>query len=138
MPKTIQEVMTENPLTLDADAKVIEAARVMRDEDIGDVFVARKGRLCGILTDRDIVVRVVAESRDVQETTVGDVCSQDLATVSPTDRISTAEQRMRELSVRRLPVVSNGEAVGALSLGDLAVAQEQDSALAEISVAPAS
>lgn len=138
MPETIQELMTENPRTLEADANVAEAARIMRDHDIGDILVVKDGRLYGILTDRDIAVRVVANERDLQQVTVGEACSRNPTTVSPGDRIATAERRMREISVRRLPVVDNGEAVGVLSLGDLVITRDQRSTLAEICSAPAS
>jgi CBS domain-containing protein len=133
---TIREVMTSHPTILPASASVLEAARAMRDSDIGDVIVAENGRICGIITDRDVVVRVTAEGREPARTTLAEICSQDLTTVSPTDSIDRAVQLMRQKAVRRLPVVENGQAVGIVSIGDLAQERDPNSALSDISAAP--
>ena len=136
MPQRIHDVMTPNPVSLPGTASVREAARAMRDQDIGDVIVVENNQICGIVTDRDIVVRTVAETRDPAATTLADICSYALTTVSPDDSIEQAVRLMREKAIRRLPVVAGGRAVGIVSLGDLAVARDPDSALGDISAAP--
>ena len=136
MTRTIRDVMTTQPRTLTTDVPVIEAAKVMRDEDIGDILVTDDGQLRGILTDRDIVVRVLAEGLDPTQTPVGDVCSEDLVTVTPDDGVDHVIRLMRTRSLRRVPIVEGGKCVGIVSLGDLAVEEDPDSALADISAAP--
>ena len=108
----------------------------MRDGNIGDVVVLEDGQVRGILTDRDIVIRALAEGMDPSRTTVGEVCSRELTTLSPTDSIAQAVSIMRDKAIRRLPVVEGGRPVGIVSLGDLAVEREPDSALGGISAAP--
>ncbi|MEO6500983.1 MAG: CBS domain-containing protein [Jatrophihabitantaceae bacterium] len=135
MAATVSDVMTANPETIEASEPVMEAARRMRDADIGDVIVLDDGRVVGILTDRDIAVRIVAEGKDAS-TPVREACSAtDLQTVGPDTSLVQAVQLMRDNAVRRLPVVENDRAVGVLSLGDLAMELDQDSALADISAA---
>jgi len=136
MRQTIRDVMTANPRTVTPSTSVVDAARVMRESDIGDVVVIAEGRLCGILTDRDIVVRALAEGRDPVRTRVGDICSQELITVSPDESLGAAVRLMRERAIRRLPVEEDGRVVGVVSLGDLAVDADRHSALADISAAP--
>jgi CBS domain-containing protein len=108
----------------------------MRDQNIGDVIVLENQQVCGIVTDRDIVVRTVAEARDPAATSLADICSHPLTTVAPSDSIEHAVQLMREKAIRRLPVVEEGRAVGMVSLGDLAVERDPGSVLGEISTAP--
>ena len=136
MPQRIHDVMTSHPVTLPGTASVQEAARTMREQAIGDVIVLENQQVCGIVTDRDIVVRTVAEARDPAATTLADICSHALTTVSPEDSLEQAVHLMRAKAIRRLPVVEDGRVVGMVSLGDLAVAREPDSALGEISAAP--
>jgi CBS domain-containing protein len=133
MAQRIRDVMTTDPTTLPEDATVADAARSMRDEDIGDVLVVREGALTAILTDRDIAVRVVAEDRTPADTRVGEIGSKDIATLSPDDTIADAVRIMRGKALRRIPVVENGRPVGIVSIGDLAVERDTDSALADIS-----
>ena len=135
MPPTVRDVMTANPVTLPAQAPVLEAAKKMRDADIGDVIVLEGESICGVVTDRDIVVRVLAEEREPAGTKLGEICSRDLATVSPDDDLTQAGDLMRERTVRRVPVVEDGKPVGIVSMGDLAVERDPDSALGEISSA---
>jgi CBS domain-containing protein len=92
-------------------------------------------RLQGIVTDRDIVVRCVATGADVSQATLAEVCTDALVSVSPDTSIDEAAQMMREMAVRRLPVVERGQAVGIVSIGDLAIEREPRSALADISAA---
>ncbi len=138
MHKTIRDVMTSSPKTLGPNASALEAARLMREADIGDVMVTENGRLCGILTDRDIVVRAIAEGRDPACTPIGDIASRELTTVSPEDSLGHAVRLMRERAIRRLPVDDKGTIVGLVSIGDLAVDADRHSALADISAAPPS
>jgi CBS domain-containing protein len=138
MPQRIAELMTENPVTLDNTTDLLTAARAMRDHDIGDVVVTKSdGSLCGIVTDRDIVVRGIAEGVDPASTTLDDVCNHNLVTVGSDDSVATAVKAMEENAIRRLPVVDNDSLVGIVSIGDLAVERDRESALGEISAAPA-
>jgi CBS domain-containing protein len=135
MAHTVEEIMTKDPRTVNADDPVLEGARVMRDNDIGDVVVNEGGQVTGILTDRDIVVRAVAEGRDADSTSLGDVCTTGIQTIEPEASVDDALRMMRENDIRRLPVVKDGSPVGIVSLGDLAVEREPDSTLADISSA---
>jgi CBS domain-containing protein len=135
---TVQDVMTTDPVALDSSEPVVEAARRMKDQDIGDVIVVEGGQICGVVTDRDIVVRVLAEGRDPGQTRLGEVCSRDVATVSPGDDLTAAGDLMRERAIRRVPVVDDGRPVGIISIGDLAIERDPDSALSHISAAPPS
>ena len=137
MAECIGDVMTTNPETLPESTTVREAAEAMRANDIGDVVVVDdNGKLSGILTDRDIVVRVVAEGRDPRTTRIGDIASRDLTAVSPDDPVDRAVQLMRDKAIRRLPAVDKGKPVGIVSIGDLALDRDPGSALADISAAP--
>jgi CBS domain-containing protein len=137
MDQRIREVMTLDPKTVPATASVVEAARAMRENDIGDVIILAEDRLYGILTDRDIVVRALAEGRNPAATRVADICSRELLAISPNRSVEDAARLMREMSIRRLPVMERGgQVVGIVSLGDLAARQDRRSVLAEISVAP--
>jgi CBS domain-containing protein len=137
MDQYVRDLMTPNPSAVTSGATVIEAAKIMRENDIGDVVVLEDNRLCGILTDRDIVVRGLARGADPATTKVGDICSRDLTTVAPTTSVAQAIQVMRSKAIRRLPVVEEGgRIVGIVSIGDLAVERDRRSALGEISAAP--
>jgi CBS domain-containing protein len=135
MAQTIRDVMTPEPHTVQAGTKLADAAAIMRDADIGDVIVMTDGTVSGIVTDRDMAVRAVAEGRDPKKTAVGEICSKELVALSPADSVEDAIGKMREMAIRRLPVVDDGRAVGIVSLGDLAVARDPDSVLADISAA---
>ncbi len=139
--RTVAEVMSTGLATVTADATVVEAARLMRDQDVGAVLVTDGDTLTGILTDRDIAIRVVAGALDPLETRVADVASRSLATLSPQDTLDRAAEVMRTEAVRRLPVVEDGRPVGIVSLGDLALEDESSDdagiALTDISAAPA-
>jgi CBS domain-containing protein len=136
MAQQIRELMTPTPVVLPGTASVHEAACAMRDAQIGDVIVFENNQVCGIVTDRDIVVRTVAETQDPATTTLADICSHNLLTVTPTDSVEEAVRLMRTHAIRRLPVVDGGQAVGIVSLGDLAVERDPGSALGKISGAP--
>src|SRR5262245_16286712 len=135
MAGTVEEIMTRNPRTVEVGDSLADAAREMRDGDIGNVIVTDGGRVAGIVTDRDIVVRAVAEGRDLHSTTVGDVCSSGPRTVGPGESVEVAAQTMGNNGIRRLPVVSNQGLVGVVSLGDLAQDRDAGPPLAEISAA---
>ncbi|HKH05234.1 MAG TPA: CBS domain-containing protein [Acidimicrobiales bacterium] len=134
MAQSIGEVMTHTTRTLETDATVQQAAQVMAEDDIGAVIVCRDGRVAGIVTDRDITVRATAQGKGT-ETTLGDVCSGDVVTLSPSDTVGDAVQIMREKAVRRVPVVEGDKPVGIVSIGDLAIERDARSALADISAA---
>jgi CBS domain-containing protein len=135
MARTVEEIMTRDPRTVDASDSIVEAARLMRDSDIGDVIVLQDGQVEGIVTDRDIVVRGVAEGRDAGSTSVSDVCTTGIKAIEPSASVDDALRKMRESDIRRLPVVQDDRPVGIVSLGDLAVEREPESTLADISAA---
>jgi CBS domain-containing protein len=116
----IRDVMTSNPTTVERSTSVLEAAKVMAGEDVGPLPVTEEGRLVGIITDRDVVVRVLAEERDLQSTTVGDICSSDLVTVTPEDELDQALRKMASAQVRRLPVVEGDRIIGIVAQADVA------------------
>jgi CBS domain-containing protein len=125
MPKTVREVMTSKLCSIDADKPVAYAAKMMRDEDVGIAPIVEGERLVGVLTDRDIAVRVVAEGRDPEQVKVTEVASSDLATLDPQQDLDEALRLMARHQVRRLPVVEeDGRLVGVLAQAD--VAKEAD------------
>ena len=133
MARTVSEVMTVAPATVEAGAPVREAARTMREGDVGAIVVLDGGDLYGIVTDRDVAIRLVAEDRDPATTTVGDIASRDPTAIESDRPEEDAVALMRERALRRLPVVEGGQPVGILTLGDLSVERDPDSALADIS-----
>jgi CBS domain-containing protein len=135
MAKSIKDAMTTTPASLPASATVADAAQQMRELDIGDVLVEQEGRLAGIVTDRDIVVRAVAEGRDVTSK-LGDIVSSEVVCITPAESADDAIRLMRERALRRVPVVENGRPIGIVSLGDLAEERDPRSVLGEISSAP--
>jgi CBS domain-containing protein len=136
MAQAIRDIMTQDLKTCPSDTTLDEAARTMRDADIGDVIVLRDdGTMCGVVTDRDITIRAVAEGRDPSAVTLKDVCSHDVVSVAPDTGAEEAARLMRERAVRRLPVMEGGKPVGIVSIGDLAIERDPDSALADISAA---
>ena len=136
MGHMVRDFMTKKPITLASSATVLEAARKMKEGDIGDVLVTKDDKVCGIVTDRDIVVRTIADGKDASKVTLDEVCSHELTTISPDDEISKAVQLMRDKAIRRLPVCEKGAPVGIVSLGDLAQALDRSSALGAISAQP--
>ena len=122
----VKDVMTAGVVAVRPDASLVEAAQLMRTQNIGDVVV-------GVLTDRDITVRAVAEGADPMTVSAQTVCTRNPVTVTPDDRVATAVTLMREHAVRRLPVVEKGLPVGIVSLGDVAEAEDPASTLADIS-----
>ncbi|MFF2848950.1 CBS domain-containing protein [Streptomyces sp. NPDC058001] len=112
--------MTSAVVAVSPDASLVEAAQVMRAQDIGGVLVAEGRRLIGVLTDRDITLRAVAEGADPLTVSARAVCTRHPVVVGPDDALADAVRLMREHSVRRLPVVEDGCPVGIVSFGDLA------------------
>jgi CBS domain-containing protein len=137
MAKTVRDIMSSNPITLTANASVSDAARAMRDNDIGVVVVEQNGQLFGLVTDRDIVVRAIATGSNPSSTALESICSKDITSLSPDQSDTEAVQLMRQKSIRRLPVVQNGKVVGIISLGDLAIEKDERSVLAQVSAASA-
>jgi len=135
MAQKIKDIMTSSPITLTADRPVIDAATAMKENNIGDVIVMTEGKMCGVVTDRGIVVRVIAQGREPQTTKLGDVCSRDVASVGPDDDVDRVIDVVRKRSVRRVPVLDGGKPVGIVSIGDLAMERDQTSALADLSAA---
>jgi CBS domain-containing protein len=132
---TVREIMTTDPIVLQSSTSVKEAAEKMRDADVGDVIVEDGGELVGVVTDRDITIRCVAEGTSPESATIWSIVSGELHTLSPDDTLDDAVTTMREAAVRRVPVVEDGVAIGVLSIGDLAVVKDPDSVLADISAA---
>ena len=121
MGQRIRDIMTSNPSTVEPDKTVVDAARIMKQEDAGVVPVTENGRLTGMVTDRDIAIRVVAEGRDPQSTPVREVASKDLVTVDPQQDLDEALRLMAQHQVRRLPVVEeDGRLVGVVAQADVA------------------
>ncbi|MFD0318252.1 CBS domain-containing protein [Streptomyces flavalbus] len=135
MTRRIRDLMSPGAAAVEPMTTVARAARVMREQDVGEVLVAYDCDLFGVLTDRDIAVRAVAEGRDPRVTTVGAVCTRPpVVTLTPDDTTDRAIALMRRYAVRRLPVVEHGGCpVGVVSLGDLATTEDPHSALADIS-----
>ena len=121
MGKSISNVMTKNPRTVTADSTVAEAARAMRDEDAGVVPIVEGARVLGVITDRDIAIRVVAEGKDPQGTKVIEIASKELITIDPQQDLDEALRLMAQHQVRRLPVVEeDGNLVGIVAQADIA------------------
>lgn len=133
----IKQIMTKNVDSVRRNSPVIDAAKLMRNHDIGSVLVTENdGSICGVVTDRDIVVRGLAQNKDLNTLEVGDVCSSNVEALAPDATVDQAVQIMKSRAIRRLPVVENGKPVGLVSIGDLAQARDPGSALGEISHAP--
>lgn len=132
----VRDVMSGEPIVVDAATPIRRAAEIMHERDVGDVVVTKDGELYGILTDRDIVVRAVARDFDL-DAPVSDVCTTShIVTVAPDDPADTARDRMRKKAVRRVVVVEDDHPVGVVSIGDLAIERAPRSCLGRISAAP--
>jgi CBS domain-containing protein len=125
MAKNVRDAMTENPRSIGASASVVEAARLMREEHIGSLPITDDEQLVGMITDRDITTRVVAEAADPKTTSVADVYSRDLISVGPDNDLDEALQLMARHQVRRLPVVENGRLVGIVAQADIALRENE-------------
>lgn len=130
---TVRDIMTKNVINMQVGTTLDEAARTMRERDIGNVVVAEDEQLVGLVTDRDIVIRAVAEGMDPTTTTLGSVASRDIIAVQPDDTAQAAALLMREQAIRRVLVVDEQGLCGILSIGDLATEIDPDSVLGGIS-----
>jgi CBS domain-containing protein len=137
MGTSVQDLMTSNPKTIASESSVVEAAKIMRDENVGIVPLVDGERLVGTITDRDIAIKVVAEGSDLQSTTAGQAASRDLVTIDPQQDLDEALRLMAQHQVRRLPVVEeDGRLVGILAQADVAreaTAQQTGRVVEEIS-----
>jgi len=120
MAKKVRDAMTAEPRTAELTLSLAEAARLMKSEDVGSLPIVEEGRLVAVLTDRDIVVRAVAEGVDANATVIGDVASRDPVTVEPQQDLDEALMLMARHQVRRLPVVEGDRLVGVLAQADVA------------------
>lgn len=134
MVQTVADVMTPAPTAVDVSDSVQVAARAMAAEDVGALVVQSDAKVVGIITDRDLVVRGLAEGLGV-DAAVRQIASEQLVTVGPSDPVQTAVEVMRDAAVRRVPVMDGDVAIGIVSIGDLAVTRDPASALADISEA---
>jgi CBS domain-containing protein len=125
MAKSVRDAMTADPRSVGASASVVEAARLMREEHIGSLPITDDERLVGVITDRDITTRVVAEAADPKTTSVGEVCSRDLISVEPDKGLEEALELMARHQVRRLPVVESGRLVGIVAQADIALSEDE-------------
>lgn len=131
MSMLVRHVMTEAPKSLSVERTAGDAAGMMTQFDVGAVPVMQDGELAGIVTDRDLVTRVIAKRRDPSSVTLGEILTRVLTTVSPDTQLSQARDMMAEHKIRRLPVVKDGALVGILSLGDVALADASKRAVGE-------
>jgi CBS domain-containing protein len=121
MAKNVRDAMTSNPRSIEPSTKVADAANLMKSEDVGSLPIVEGGQLVGMVTDRDIVIRGVADGKDPQSTTVGEIASRDLVTVDPEQDLDEAMRLMAQHQVRRLPVAEeDGRLVGILAQADVA------------------
>ena len=135
MDKKVRDIMTPDPVGVYFDQTIGETAQIMRDAQVGAVLVVNGESLAGVVTDRDLVVRGIAEG-DGPDAAVGPLCSPRLVGVAADAEVDQAERLIRENAVRRLPVIdADGQIIGMVSLGDLAVSADGDSPLAAVSKA---
>jgi CBS domain-containing protein len=126
MVNSVREAMTEDPRSIGPSASVVEAARLMRDEHVGSLPITDGDTLVGMITDRDITTRVVAEAANLATTSVRDVYSEDLISVGPDKDLGEALRLMARHQVRRLPVVEDGKLVGIVAQADIALTLSED------------
>jgi len=134
----VREMMTSAPVAVAPSDPVFEAAKAMREHGIGTVLVQEQGKLAGLVTDRDIPVRVLAQGRDPRDVPVSEIASREIVAIGPDDDTEDAARLIAERAVRRIPVVEDGVAIGVVSLGDLELAKSERTPLADISAAPPS
>jgi len=125
MAQSVRDAMTQDPRSIGQSASVVEAAQLMREGDIGSLPITDDEQLVGMITDRDITTRVVAEAADPKMTSVGDVYSRDLISVEPDEELEAALRLMARHQVRRLPVVENGRLVGIVAQADIARSEDE-------------
>ncbi|MEM3672737.1 MAG: CBS domain-containing protein [Candidatus Bathyarchaeia archaeon] len=121
----VEDVMVREVITIDENLTVKEAAEVMNKFEIGCLIAVRKGKAIGIITERDLLKRVVAEARDANKTKVKDVMSSPLVVVEPSTDLEEAVRLMFQMKIKKLPVVDGKRLVGLVSLTDIARFQPQ-------------
>lgn len=124
MVMTVQQVMTTDPIVMSSDSSASQAARIMSDRQIGTVVVMDHGRPFGMVTDRDITLRVVAAGKDPSVTAIAEICSREIASVRPDQPIDDATKVMKSHDVKRILVMADDRVAGIISLGDLAARGE--------------
>ncbi len=136
MIRKMRDIMSPAPVCMAPTESVSAAARAMKERGTGTVLVLTDGRLSGLVTDREITVRVLAENRDPRATLVGDICCGELAVLGPDDDVAEATRLVRERAVRRIPVLEDGVPVGVVSIGDLTLDKGERSALSGVAATP--
>ena len=134
--KKVRDVMSAPPVCMAPGESVSAAAMAMKQHGIGTVLVLTDGRLGGLVTDRDITVRVLAENRDPRTTRIGDICRGELVVLDPDDDLAEASRLVRDRAVRRIPVLRDGTPVGVVSIGDLALESDATSVRSGMYSAP--
>lgn len=117
----LKSIMSTDVQYVAPDDSIVQAARIMEEYNIGSIPVCTNKKIVGVVTDRDIVVRNVAKGQSPVEATVSNVMSTDIQTATPDMDVHQAAEIMSERQIRRLPVVDNGNLVGIVAIGDLAV-----------------
>jgi CBS domain-containing protein len=125
MAKRVRDAMNEDPRSIGTSEPVVDAARLMREQDVGSLPVTDNEKLVGMITDRDITTRVVAEAANPKMISVGDVYSRDLISVEPDQDLDEALRLMARHQVRRLPVIENGSLVGIVAQADIALSENE-------------
>jgi CBS domain-containing protein len=125
MAKSVRDTMTTQPVTVERSKPMSDAARIMRDQNVGSLPVVEEGRLIGMITDRDIVVRLVAEGRELESATVGDAYTDQPVTVEPEQDLDDALTLMARYQVRRLPVTEGDRLIGMLAQADIALEEKE-------------
>jgi signal-transduction protein with cAMP-binding, CBS, and nucleotidyltransferase domain len=115
----VEEIMSHNPRSASSDINAQTAARLMKHEDVGSLIILEDGAAVGMLTEKDLVHKVVAEGRSSSKVCVGDIMSSPLVTIGPKESVSDAARRMANLKLRRLPVVNDGKLIGVLTENDV-------------------
>jgi len=126
--RKLRDIMSPAPACLASTETVLAAARAMKERGVGTVLVLAAGQLSGLVTDRDITVRVLAENLDPATTRIGEICSTETAALGPDDDVDQAARLVRERVVRRIPVLQDGIPVGVVSVGDLALHEGEGAA----------
>jgi CBS domain-containing protein len=134
--RRVRDIMSAPPVCMPPGESVSAAARAMKQHGIGTVLVLTDGRPSGLVTGRDITVRVLAENRDPRTTRIGDICSSELVVLDPDDDLAQAARLVRDRAVRRIPVLRDGIPVGVVSIGDLALEKDATSVLSGVSSGP--
>jgi CBS domain-containing protein len=119
MTRKMRDIMSSAPVCMASTETVSAVAKAMKEHGVGTALVLAGGRLSGLVTDRDITVRVLAENRDPLTTFAGEICSSEVAVLGPDDDVEQAERLIRERAMRRIPVLQDGIPVGVVSVGDL-------------------